>query len=259
MSEREPSIGGTRSADTHTESEIAEDEVLEVDLEPATAAVQSRWLLAAVLVTVLAVPLLVVDLMSDSDHAESASFVEMLSTTTGAPTTTEAPTTTTAAPTTTDAPTTTVAPTTTTAAPTTLAPTTTTAAPTTTVAPTTAPPTTAPPTTAPPTTAAPAPTTPPTVAASSSGPGLTPTAEELAWMACTKARESNGNYSIVDASGTYFGAYQFHQGTWNTTASHAGRPDLIGVPPNQASPADQDQMALVLLRWQGKGHWGGYC
>ena len=31
------------------------------------------------------------------------------------------------------------------------------------------------------------------------------------------------------------------------------------VQPSQASPADQDAMALALYNWQGKAPWGGYC
>ena len=34
----------------------------------------------------------------------------------------------------------------------------------------------------------------------------------------------------MNPSGPYLGAYQFLQSTWNVTASHAGRPDLVGVP-----------------------------
>lgn len=122
------------------------------------------------------------------------------------------------------------------------------------VAPTTAPPTTtaAPPpsTTAAPTTTAPPPPPPTTVALGGS---------EANTLACIRARESGGNYGIVSAGGTYMGAYQFSQSTWNSTASHAGRPDLVGTPPNLASPADQDALALDLLRWQGLAPWGGYC
>src|SRR6476469_1746496 len=43
------------------------------------------------------------------------------------------------------------------------------------------------------------------------------------------------------------GAYQFMPGTWNTNAAAAGRPDLVGVNPAAASPADQDAMAQHLL------------
>ena len=36
------------------------------------------------------------------------------------------------------------------------------------------------------------------------------------------------------------GAFQFSQPTWNEATQLAGLPQLIGVPPNQASKADQD-------------------
>ncbi len=72
-------------------------------------------------------------------------------------------------------------------------------------------------------------------------------------------RESHGQYSAVNASGPYLGAYQFLQSTWNITAQHAGRTELVGVPPNAASAYDQDDMAWTLYQWQGTGPWGGAC
>jgi hypothetical protein len=78
-------------------------------------------------------------------------------------------------------------------------------------------------------------------------------------LACVRRRESGGNYSVVSSNGQWFGAYQMTRGTWDSTARHAGRPDLVGVPPNLASPADQDALALDLYRWQGKAPWGGAC
>ncbi|MEZ5375315.1 MAG: transglycosylase family protein [Acidimicrobiales bacterium] len=145
----------------------------------------------------------------------------------------------------------------TTAAPTTAAPAT--AAPTT-AAPTTAPPTTAAPTTAAPTTAAPTtavdetelaaapePTTPTTAA----DPGV-PSAED--WAALRQC-EAFGSYTIVSSNGLYYGAYQFSVATWNATATAAGRPDLVGVLPSQASPADQDAMALNLWSRRGFAPW----
>ncbi len=39
----------------------------------------------------------------------------------------------------------------------------------------------------------------------------------------------------------------------------AGRTSLIGVPPNTASPYDQDDIAWDLYQWQGAGPWGGRC
>jgi peptidoglycan hydrolase CwlO-like protein len=79
------------------------------------------------------------------------------------------------------------------------------------------------------------------------------------FLVCTRARESHGNYGVVSASGKYYGAYQFALTTWDITASHAGRVDLVGVRPNQASVADQDDLAWALYQWQGKGPWGGRC
>jgi peptidoglycan DL-endopeptidase CwlO len=79
------------------------------------------------------------------------------------------------------------------------------------------------------------------------------------FLVCTRARESSGNYGVVSASGMYYGAYQFLPTTWNVTASRAGRMDLIGVLPNQASASDQDEMAWTLYQWQGKAPWGGRC
>ena len=78
------------------------------------------------------------------------------------------------------------------------------------------------------------------------------------FLACTRG-ESRGNYGVVSASGLYHGAYQFAPTTWNTTANHAGRPELIGVLPSTASVYDQDDMAWTLYQWQGKGPWGGRC
>jgi peptidoglycan hydrolase CwlO-like protein len=79
------------------------------------------------------------------------------------------------------------------------------------------------------------------------------------FLVCTRARESGGNYGIVSASGKYHGAYQFSPTTWNATASHAGRVDLVGVLPSRAGVYEQDDMAWTLYQWQGKGPWGGRC
>jgi hypothetical protein len=81
------------------------------------------------------------------------------------------------------------------------------------------------------------------------------------FLVCTRAIESDssGGYAAVSASGTYRGAYQFSRSTWDSTARHAGRPDLVGVDPAAASPADQDALALHLYQWQGASPWGGRC
>jgi septal ring factor EnvC (AmiA/AmiB activator) len=78
------------------------------------------------------------------------------------------------------------------------------------------------------------------------------------FLVCTRIRESGGNYGVVSGDG-YYGAYQFLPSTWDVTANHAGRPDLVGVLPNRASAYDQDEMAWALYQWQGKAPWGGRC
>jgi hypothetical protein len=81
------------------------------------------------------------------------------------------------------------------------------------------------------------------------------------FLACTRRHESDtsGGYRAVSASGTYRGAYQFSQSTWDNTARRAGRADLVGVDPATVAPADQDQLALLLYQWQGAQPWGGRC
>jgi peptidoglycan hydrolase CwlO-like protein len=107
------------------------------------------------------------------------------------------------------------------------------------------------------TTAAPA-STPAPPPAYSGTPGTNPHHDDP-YLSCVRQRESGGNYGAVNPAGPYLGAYQFLQSTWNVTASHAGRSDLVGLPPNLASPYDQDEMAWVLYQWQGTGPWGGAC
>ena len=74
-------------------------------------------------------------------------------------------------------------------------------------------------------------------------------------FALIKQCESGGNYSAINPAG-YYGAYQFGIGTWNSTASAIGRSDLVGVRPDQASPADQDAMAIALHSFRGWQPWG---
>lgn len=68
--------------------------------------------------------------------------------------------------------------------------------------------------------------------------------------------EAGGNYAINTGNG-YYGAYQFLPSTWNAVAQRAGRPDLVGVLPSNASPADQDAMAQHLQSTNGWGPWPG--
>jgi hypothetical protein len=107
--------------------------------------------------------------------------------------------------------------------------------------------------------AAPAPSTPPPAPASyTPTPGVHPHHDDP-FLTCTRARESGGRYNAYNAAGPYYGAYQMLQATWNGAANHAGRTDLIGVPPSAASQYDQDDVAWALYQWQGKGPWGGAC
>jgi hypothetical protein len=76
------------------------------------------------------------------------------------------------------------------------------------------------------------------------------------YLACVRQHESGGRYNINTGNG-YYGAYQFLPSTWNATAQRAGRPDLVGVLPSNASPADQDAMAQALYASNGRQPWAG--
>ena len=75
--------------------------------------------------------------------------------------------------------------------------------------------------------------------------------------ACIIRHESGGNPQAVNRSSGASGLVQFMPSTFWATARHAGRPDLIGVPPQNASAADQMAMAYALQAWQGWGPWRG--
>jgi peptidoglycan hydrolase CwlO-like protein len=78
-----------------------------------------------------------------------------------------------------------------------------------------------------------------------------------AFLQCVVQAESGGNYGAVSPNGLYMGAFQFSQPTWNMAAQAAGRPDLVGVPPNRASRADQDTVAVALYALDGERPWLG--
>ena len=86
---------------------------------------------------------------------------------------------------------------------------------------------------------------------STTDPALNP------FLACVVQAESGGNYGAVSPNGLYRGAFQFSQSTWNFAAQAAGRPDLVGVPPNLASKADQDSVAVALYSLDGERPWLG--
>lgn len=71
------------------------------------------------------------------------------------------------------------------------------------------------------------------------------------FKACTTGRESHGNYAAVSGSGTYRGAWQFDQRTWE---SNGGTGD-----PAAATPAQQDAVAQATWQRRGTQPWGGMC
>ena len=91
-------------------------------------------------------------------------------------------------------------------------------------------------------------------ASSSSGdPSLPP------FLQCVLQTESGGNYGAVSPGGTYMGGFQFSQATWNQAAQLAGMPQLIDVPPNEATPAEQDDAAIALYKADGEQPWNDSC
>jgi peptidoglycan hydrolase CwlO-like protein len=78
-----------------------------------------------------------------------------------------------------------------------------------------------------------------------------------AFLTCVVQAESGGNYAAASPGGMYLGAFQFSQSTWNSAASSAGLGLLVGVPPNQASRAEQDTVAVALFALDGQQPWLG--
>lgn len=75
---------------------------------------------------------------------------------------------------------------------------------------------------------------------------------------CILRREGGADYRIADPSNRWFGAYQFQLSTSNEAARRMKRPDLVGVPANRWSPADQDAAFYVIYdRGRGRKHWAG--
>jgi hypothetical protein len=89
--------------------------------------------------------------------------------------------------------------------------------------------------------------------APSGNPSLPP------FLQCVLQAESGGDYSAVSPGGTYMGGFQFSQSTWNEAAQLAGMPQLVNVPPNQASPAEQDDLAIALYNADGQQPWNDSC
>ncbi len=79
------------------------------------------------------------------------------------------------------------------------------------------------------------------------------------FLQCVLQAESGGNYGAVSPGGTYMGGFQFSQATWNQAAELAGMPQLVNVPPNQATPAQQDDLAIALYQADGQQPWYDPC
>lgn len=63
------------------------------------------------------------------------------------------------------------------------------------------------------------------------------------WLYKLRQCESGGNYRINTGNG-FYGAYQFMISTWDRIAQRV-RPDLVGLRPDLAEPADQDFMIIA--------------
>jgi hypothetical protein len=89
--------------------------------------------------------------------------------------------------------------------------------------------------------------------ASTGDPALPP------FLQCVLRVESGGNYNAVSPGGAYLGGFQFSQPTWNEAAQLAGMPQLVNVPPNDATPAEQDDLAIALYDADGQQPWDDSC
>jgi len=77
------------------------------------------------------------------------------------------------------------------------------------------------------------------------------------FLQCVVQAESRGDYQAVSPNGLYMGAFQFSQSTWNYAARAAGLGNLVGVPPNLATKAEQDTVAVALYALDGERPWLG--
>jgi hypothetical protein len=81
------------------------------------------------------------------------------------------------------------------------------------------------------------------------------------FLACTRSHESDtsGGYGAVSSGGTYRGAYQFQQNTWDAAVAGAGYGEYAGMPPDQVPAEVQDAAAAHLYSVSGNNPWGGRC
>ena len=66
--------------------------------------------------------------------------------------------------------------------------------------------------------------------------------------------EATGDYTAVNPTGKYRGAFQFRRPTWDWSAGLSFA-HLVGVDPAVAAPVDQDRMAQALYDLRGRGQW----
>ena len=81
------------------------------------------------------------------------------------------------------------------------------------------------------------------------------------FLACTRSHESDtsGGYGAVSSGGSYRGAYQFQQSTWDAAVAGAGYDQYAGVPADQVPAEVQDAAAAHLYSVSGTRPWGGRC
>jgi hypothetical protein len=104
-----------------------------------------------------------------------------------------------------------------------------------------------------------APTTTPTVPQASATGASTTDPQLPPFLQCVLQVESGGDYQAVSPDGQYMGGFQFSQATWNDAAQLAGMPQLVNVPPNVATPAQQDDLAIALYNADGEQPWNDSC
>ena len=76
------------------------------------------------------------------------------------------------------------------------------------------------------------------------------------YLQCVVQTESRGLWRRVRRRDVH-GSVQFSQATWNLAAGVAGLSVLVGVPPNRASKAEQDAVAVALYALDGNRPWLG--
>ncbi len=105
----------------------------------------------------------------------------------------------------------------------------------------------------------PTPSTPSTTTSSSDPPAGSDLSDPTLppFLQCVAQAESGDDYQAVSPNGLYMGAFQFSQATWNYAAEAAGLNYLVGVPPNDATKAEQDTVAITLYTLDGERPWLG--